>query len=177
VQQGPIARQDAHFGRLVHGGSVNFSLYCVSFIARQGVGARHAYQEQILMSVEEIDNYHCAAPSAPSSIDLIAAADDEADESILDHLRSCPACSARVAQIRLFQHRLRQRLYRLHCPSSNLLIDHCQGLLNPYQRAALAHHLALCPHCSAELALLERSMRQLDHTDYTQPRWPPPTTL
>jgi anti-sigma factor RsiW len=114
------------------------------------------------MSTEESRDERCAMPPAPSGVDLLAAADGEADEATLAHLRTCPACTARVAQLRALQAQLRRRLYRLHCPSSDLLIDYCQGLLDPYQRATLVHHLALCPHCMAEIALLERGTTQPD---------------
>lgn len=108
------------------------------------------------MSIDEGLEESCATPPALSGIALIAAADGEADEGTLAHLRECPTCSARVMQLRAVQARLRQRLYRLHCPSSDLLVDYCQGLVDPFQRAALAHHIATCPHCSAEVTLLER---------------------
>ncbi|MFV9506415.1 MAG: zf-HC2 domain-containing protein [Oscillochloridaceae bacterium umkhey_bin13] len=110
------------------------------------------------MSSEECWEGVCVAPPAPGGSALIAAADDEADEATLAHLAVCPTCTARVAQLRRFQAQLRRRLYRATCPSSDLLVDYCQGLLDPYQRAAMIHHLALCPHCTAEVELLVRSV-------------------
>lgn len=109
------------------------------------------------MSSDESRERHCSAPPALSGTALIAAADGEADEAILAHLRTCPACSARVARIRALQARLLRNLYRLHCPSSDILVDYCQGLLDPFQRAAVVHHISLCPHCAAEVALLTRA--------------------
>jgi anti-sigma factor RsiW len=108
------------------------------------------------MSIDEGWEEGCTAPPALSGVALIAAADGEADEATLAHLRACPACNDRVMQLRAMQARLRSRLYRLRCPSTDLLVDYCQGLIDPFQRAALAHHIAGCPHCSAEMALLER---------------------
>lgn len=108
------------------------------------------------MSSDESREHGCSAPPALSGSALIAAADGEADEATLEHLRSCPHCAAQLAQIRSLQARLTRRLYRLHCPRSELLVDYCQGLLDPYQRTAIAHHLAICPHCANEVALLER---------------------
>jgi anti-sigma factor RsiW len=108
------------------------------------------------MSIDEGLDEGCATPRALSGAALIAAADGEADEATLAHLRECPACAAQVTQLRRAQSRLRRWLYRLHCPSSDLLVDYCQRLVDPFQHAALAHHIALCPHCSAEVALLER---------------------
>jgi anti-sigma factor RsiW len=115
------------------------------------------------MNIEEIGDGCCASSPALSGVDVIAAADGEADEATMAHVHACPACAARVAQIRTLQARLRHQLYRLHCPSSDLLVDYCQGLLDPYQRAALIHHLAICPHCMAEVALLERGALQPEH--------------
>jgi anti-sigma factor RsiW len=109
------------------------------------------------MSTEESWEEGCHEPSAPSPTALIAAADGEADEATLAHVRACPHCAAEVAQMRLFQARLRRRLYRLYCPTSDVLMDYCQGLLDPYQCLAVVQHVALCPHCTDELALLERA--------------------
>jgi anti-sigma factor RsiW len=109
------------------------------------------------MSIDESWDEGCAMTSSPGAMALMAAADGEADEATLAHLRGCPSCAAQVARIKVFQARLRRRLYRLYCPSSDALIDYCQGLLDPYQRTALVHHLAICPHCAAELALMERA--------------------
>lgn len=108
------------------------------------------------MSSDESRARACEAPPALSGNALMAAADGEADEATLAHLRSCPHCAARVSRVRSLQSRLLRRLYRLHCPSSDTLVDYCQGLLDPFQRTSLVHHLAVCPHCSAEVALLER---------------------
>jgi anti-sigma factor RsiW len=118
------------------------------------------------MSIDEGLEGGCATPRALNETALIAAADGEADEATLAHLRECPACAARVVQLRTVQARLRRWLYRLHCPSSDLLVDYCQGLVDPFQRGALTHHIALCPHCSAEVALLERSTPVADIVGY-----------
>lgn len=108
------------------------------------------------MSIEEIWDEGCTLPSAPSAVALIAAADGEADQATLAHLQICPHCAVQVARLRTLQARLRRRLYRLYCPTSEELMDHCQGLLDAHRQASLVQHLALCPHCAAEIALLER---------------------
>ena len=96
-----------------------------------------------------------SSPGLPG-IDLMAAADGEASADVHAHLAACPACAARVAQLAAFQRELRQRLYRIFCPSTDLLVDYCQGLLEPHVSARLAHHIATCPLCTAEVALLEQ---------------------
>ncbi|NTU80180.1 MAG: hypothetical protein HGA45_12365 [Chloroflexales bacterium] len=119
------------------------------------------------MSIEERLQDGCATP--PGDNALMAAADGEADEATLAHLRSCPSCASRVAEIRAFQARLRLRLYRLYCPASDILVDYCQGFLDPYQRAAVTHHLGLCPHCAAELVLMERAAPLAEAFGYPAP--------
>ncbi|MGB9740004.1 MAG: hypothetical protein C0184_09280 [Chloroflexus aggregans] len=89
-----------------------------------------------------------------SGLELIAAVDGEADETILAHLNECPLCRQRVATLRNLQHALRYRLYRVLCPSTDLLVDYCQGLLPPAQQARIAHHVASCPYCRSEVDLL-----------------------
>lgn len=97
----------------------------------------------------------CVAPPGLSSIEVVAAADSEADETAVAHLQSCPHCAARVRQMRQLQNRLRRQLYRLFCPTTDLLVDYCQGLLDPYQRAQVIHHLSICSYCAGEVALME----------------------
>ncbi len=109
------------------------------------------------MSTEESWGEGCRQPAAPSANALIAAVDGEADEVTLAHLRACPHCAEQVAQLRALQARLRRRLYRLSCPPSDALVDYCQGLLDPSQRAALVHHLAGCPPCAPGLPLTGRA--------------------
>lgn len=107
------------------------------------------------MSIDESWDEGCTSPPAPSGAALIAAADGEADKATLAHLQVCPVCAARVMHLRALQRQLLRRLYRLHCPPTDLLVDYCQGLLEPQVRAALDHHLATCSHCAAEVGLLE----------------------
>lgn len=124
------------------------------------------------MSTEESWDEGCGEPSAPSATALIAAADGEADEATLAHVRACPHCAEQVAQLRLLQARLRRRLYRLYCPTSDVLMDYCQGLLDPYQGFAVVQHVALCPHCMGELALLERAAPAVEVVGQrSRPRW------
>ncbi|MCS6881717.1 MAG: hypothetical protein RMK84_08705 [Oscillochloridaceae bacterium] len=62
---------------------------------------------------------------------------------------------ARVMHLRALQAYLLRRLYRLHCLQTEVLVDYCHGLLDPYAAAAVTHHLAICPHCAAEVKLLQ----------------------
>jgi len=107
------------------------------------------------MTNDEEWEQRCICPAPPGSSALIAAADGEADEATLAHLQACPVCMARVMHLRALQTYLLRRLYRLHCPPTDTLVDYCQGLLDPGDAAAVSHHLAICPHCAAEVKLLQ----------------------
>lgn len=106
---------------------------------------------------EEWEQQCACLPPLSSSV-LIAAADGEADEATLAHLQGCPVCMARVMHVRALQAYLLRRLYRLHCPPTDTLVDYCQGLLDPRRAAAVSHHLAICPHCAAEVQLLQEGL-------------------
>jgi len=107
------------------------------------------------MTNDEEWEQRCTGSPPLSGSALIAAADGEADEATLAHLQACPACAARVMHLRALQAYLLRRLYRLHCPSTDTLVDYCQGLLDPRAAATVSHHLAICPYCAAEVKLLE----------------------
>ena len=85
---------------------------------------------------------------------FMAAIDGEADETMLEYLRTHPEYAHEVELMRELQTRLLVRLYRLFCPSSDMLRDYRLGLLTDEQHQAIAEHVALCPHCAAELGLL-----------------------
>jgi anti-sigma factor RsiW len=106
------------------------------------------------MFTTESQDRDCSCPPGISGNALIAAVDGEAGPETLAHLGVCPQCAARVERVRSLQRRLRYKLYRCQCPSTQVLIDYCQGLLEPQQAAFASHHIAVCPHCAAEVALL-----------------------
>ena len=108
----------------------------------------------------------CRRLPSPNEIDLIAAADGEADEEVVAHLRDCPHCAQRARDFGELQQLLRQRLYRILCPSSDDLLAYRQGWLDERRMAMLRTHLRDCPHCARELRLLEEASGA--------PPWPPP---
>ncbi|MEI7644419.1 MAG: hypothetical protein WCJ55_09075 [Chloroflexales bacterium] len=114
------------------------------------------------MTIDDGRDEGCVAAPELSGAVVIAAADGEIDEPTRAHLRACPHCAARVRQMRQLQTRLRRQLYRIFCPTTDLLVDYCQGLLDPYQRAPITHHLAMCPCCAEEVALMESVERMPD---------------
>lgn len=94
----------------------------------------------------------CTQPPALTEDQLTAALDGEATPTILQHLERCPSCSWRLQEARQLENAVRLGLYRWECPSSQALGEHHLQLLSAEQSAAIARHLAACPHCTAELA-------------------------
>jgi anti-sigma factor RsiW len=92
---------------------------------------------------------------------LLAYLDDTADAAVARHLADCPACRERVRQLARLLGRITVSLYRLDCPASAELGEYQLGLLPRPQRAALAAHLAECPHCRAEVAQLQGYLADL----------------
>ncbi|NJM08254.1 hypothetical protein HC891_21870 [Candidatus Gracilibacteria bacterium] len=110
------------------------------------------------MDADENWDEGCICPPALSSSVLVAASDGDADESTLAHLHSCPHCARRVERLVAMQRRMQREFYRLFCPSTDVLVDYCQGLLDLTQRARVAHHIACCALCAEEVALLEQDV-------------------
>jgi hypothetical protein len=108
----------------------------------------------------------CRRPPSPNEIDLIAAVDGEAEEQVVAHLRDCPHCAQRARDFDELQQLLRQRLYRILCPSSDDLLAYRQGWLDERRTATVRSHLRDCPHCASELRLLDEAAGA--------PPWPPP---
>jgi hypothetical protein len=96
----------------------------------------------------------CRRPPSPSDIDLIAAVDGEVREEVIAHLRDCPDCAQRARDFDELQQLLRQRLYRILCPSSDDLLAYRQGWLDARRTSTIRAHLRDCPHCAGELRLL-----------------------
>jgi anti-sigma factor RsiW len=112
------------------------------------------------------DSGVCRCPPSPGDIDLIAAVDGEAGEEVVAHLRDCPHCAQRVRDFDELQRLLRQRLYRILCPSSDDLLAYRQGWLDDRRASAISAHLRDCPHCVGEVRLLDEAAGV--------PPWPPP---
>ena len=109
----------------------------------------------------------CHRPPALTLDQLSTALDGMAGADIQDHLTHCPACSARLAELRAGEHRLVRQLYRWDCPPVAQLSDYQLGLLSEAETEPLTRHLAHCPHCQSELT-------QLRHYLASEPAAPPP---
>jgi len=110
------------------------------------------------MNIAGLPPTSCADPPALTDLELIAALDGEASPEVSRHLRSCRHCAERVHALAQLQRGLRAHLYRAFCPSSQRLVEYRRGSLGYEQRAAIATHVASCPHCTRELALVEQAV-------------------
>lgn len=96
----------------------------------------------------------CIEPGAATPEDLLAHADGCADARASAHIGACPACSDKAAALASIDRALRAHLYRADCPPAQTLGEYALQLLEPEPGLAMRAHLALCPHCTHELAQL-----------------------
>lgn len=101
----------------------------------------------------------CINPGLISPEDIFAFATGEADIRTGGHIAACAACAAEAAHYMVTDQTLRARLFRTDCPATQTLGELALDLLDPPAALAVRGHLALCPHCSAELATLETALR------------------
>ena len=95
-------------------------------------------------------------------IELMMALDGEADPEVAMHMSQCPQCGQRAAQLANIQHAATTRLFRAACPSALELGEYHLGMLPAATTAYLQQHLAVCPHCTQELAQLTSFMEGPD---------------
>src|SRR5437868_9448400 len=101
----------------------------------------------------------CIEPGLVAPEDLVAYASGEEDARTAAHVAACPACAVEVAGYRGAARALRARLFRVDCPPTQSLGELSLGLLDAQEALAVRAHLALCPHCSDELAVLDAALR------------------
>lgn len=106
----------------------------------------------------------CVSPPELSDRELLAYIDGEAGHQVAAHLEQCPHCREKAYRLARLQHRLTTQLYRLTCPSSMELGEYDLGVLPRDQAAAVAHHLAECPHCTREVAQLKDYLTEMAPT-------------
>ncbi len=88
----------------------------------------------------------------PTDAELLAWLNGDATHSA--HITHCPACLARVGVLSNEEQFLQANLYRADCPSAHELGEYELKLLPAFRINAIAAHVAHCPRCSQELALL-----------------------
>lgn len=103
---------------------------------------------------------NCTYPPELSELQLLMAADGEAEPWVEQHLAGCAYCRQRGAELARLQDALQDRLLRAACPPSLTLGEFHLGLCAPTEAAAISRHLADCPHCAAELAQLDRFLAE-----------------
>lgn len=91
---------------------------------------------------------------------LLAYLDGEVDPDLVKRIENSPGCLKRVEELAKIQGQLLQGLYRYACPDSTELGEYYLGMLSRGKTRAIKKHLAECPHCTMELAELERFMGQ-----------------
>ncbi|MBN2004704.1 MAG: hypothetical protein JXA21_15210 [Anaerolineae bacterium] len=103
----------------------------------------------------------CVLPPELDEQDLWKYLAGEADQQVTMHLRECPYCREKAGSLARLQGHLIHELYRCTCPSPIELGEYHLGLLPHDRAAAIARHLAECPHCSREVAGLENYLTEL----------------
>jgi anti-sigma factor RsiW len=93
------------------------------------------------------------------SADLVAYAEGDAPERIVEHVRRCPSCAAEAERYAHADRRLRGTFYRLGCPSPQTIGEYHLNLLSPTERQDVAAHLLECPRCADELRTLREFFR------------------
>jgi hypothetical protein len=86
---------------------------------------------------------------------LLAYLDGEADEATRSHLKGCAFCLEKAQALDRVQIRLKDRLYRLTCPSPIELGEYHLRVLPASQMLLIGQHLRECPHCTQEVSQLE----------------------
>src|SRR5437868_7343036 len=102
----------------------------------------------------------CTKPGAVTPESLMTYATGETDTLPATHIALCPACAAQALGYGRVDRVLRSRLYRVDCPSTQVLGELALELLPPDDIITVRAHLALCPHCAGELATLSKALRE-----------------
>ena len=103
----------------------------------------------------------CISPPELNDRELLTYIDGEADHRVVAHLERCPYCREKSHHLARLQDRLTAQLYRLTCPSPVEMGEYHLGVLPRDQAAAVARHLAECPHCTREVAQLKDYLTEL----------------
>lgn len=102
----------------------------------------------------------CIDPGAVTPEDLVAYAGGDGDARTAGHVTACAACADQAAGYATSARILSSRLFRVDCPPALTLGELALGMLEPEDGLTMRTHLALCPHCRADLATLEGTLRE-----------------
>lgn len=106
----------------------------------------------------------CVSPPELKDWELLTYIDGEADQRVVAHVKRCAYCREKAHRLARLQDRLIAELYRLTCPSPEELGEYHLGILPRDQVAAVARHLAECPHCTREVAQLKDYLTEMAPT-------------
>jgi hypothetical protein len=108
---------------------------------------------------------NCLFPPELEDQQLLACLDDhEANPEIALHLEKCTYCREKAEALARWQKRLKNKLYRITCPSSMELGEYHLRMLPASQMLVVAQHLRECHHCTQEVAQLEGFLSDLAST-------------
>ncbi len=99
----------------------------------------------------------CSEPGTIRDEELLAyLAGDRVRPVVKQHLSRCQSCSAKLADFRRVERSLTRKLYRLDCPSNQVLGEYQLGMLSNEQASFVKIHLSTCVLCSVEIATLSQ---------------------
>ncbi len=99
----------------------------------------------------------CSEPGTIRDEELLAyLAGDRVRPVVQQHLARCQSCSVKLADFRRFERSLTRKLYRLGCPSNQVLGEYQLGMLSNEQASSVELHLSTCVLCSVEIASLSQ---------------------
>lgn len=91
-------------------------------------------------------------------VELLMALDGESTREVAMHVTQCPQCSQRAAELANGQRLATAHLFRAACPTALELGEYRLDMLPAAKTAAVQQHVAVCPHCTEELAQLTSFM-------------------
>jgi hypothetical protein len=104
----------------------------------------------------------CANNPPLDDVELLMTLDGEASQEVEMHMSQCPQCQQRAAELGAAQRLATARLFRAACPSALELGEYRLGMLPAARTTAVQQHVAVCPHCTEELAQLVAFMDSPD---------------
>jgi hypothetical protein len=103
----------------------------------------------------------CITSPALDDTKIVSYIEGEADDAVTAHIQECPYCAEKASRWAVLQNRLRKQLYRVTCPTPEVLGDYHLRLLSAPQVLVVAQHLRECPLCRQEVTELENFLSDL----------------
>ena len=116
-----------------------------------------------------MDNLQCSRPPQLNEDQLYTVLDGLGDAETLEHLAVCSYCSKRLALMQRFDTALESQLNRFECPAAQQLTDYQLNQLDAETSARIRQHVADCPRCQQELAMLDLFLSDLPEAEMVPP--------